>query len=391
MTTLLHDGRRPGHMAWLKESLSAGLAAGTILNPFATPPVSVPRHPSAGNVIAELILVNMQGAAEPEIYFDSATWAATLPGTNAWSVYDQWPLWPHHARGNLRDGGAIDDHVRAVFEIQHSLGVPYLAPTVAIDTATGQLAKIALDLAAEANRQQPHCMITVCGTNSFWRAGPALDAYIGQLARLRSSACYVIPLRDRGGYPSDLTDSDAIAGWLRSVHSLSLRSRIIAGYTDHLGLAAAAAGADTVCTGWDQGQRVCSPDAFRTTEPGGQNIRYSPHPGLLARFTEAVARGLDDLAASFAAAMRWGQPIPSDMREHREQHFRALGCHINAVLGAGPAPAARYAAARHILAGADLSWNHAIDLKVQGVGRKEKAAWFDGMRNGFEAYVLAER
>lgn len=391
MTTLLHDGRRSGHVTWLKEALGAGLAAGTILNPFATPPVSVPRDPCAGDVITELMSVTMQDAAAPEIYFDSATWAATLPGTNAWSVYDQWPLWPHHARGDLRDAGAIADHVRAVFEIQHSLGVPYLAPTVAIDTTTGQLAKIALDLAAEANRQQPNCMITVCGTNAFWRAGPALDAYIGQLARLRPSSCYVIPIRDRSGYPPDLTDSDSIAGWLRSVHSLSLRSRIIAGYTDHLGVVAVAAGADAVGTGWDQGQRVCTPEAFRTSEPGGQNINYSPHPGLVARFTETVARGLDDLAASFARAMRWGQPIPSDMREHREQHFQALGRHIDAVRGAGPSSVARYAAARHILTGAELSWNYAIGLKVQGVGRREKAAWFDGMRNGFEAYVLAER
>jgi hypothetical protein len=55
-------------------------------------------------------------------------------------------------------------------------------------------------------------MITLCGTNSFWRAGPALDAYIGRLARLRPSGCYVIPLRDRARYPADLTDTDAIAG-----------------------------------------------------------------------------------------------------------------------------------------------------------------------------------
>lgn len=391
MTILLHDGRRGGHVAWLKEMITAGLADGAILNPFATPPSSIPRHPSATAVIADLRDGQPLGSTGPEILFDSASWAAVLPGTDSWQVYDEWDLWPHHTRGDLSDAGAIADHVREVFKVQSELGVPYLGPTVAVDSPTGQAAETALELAAEANRQQRGCMITLCGTNSFWRGGPALDAYIGRLARLRASTCYVVPLRDRARYPADLTDTDAIAGWLRSIHSLSLRSRIIAAYTDHLGVIAAAAGADTVGTGWDQGQRVCSPDAFRTSEPGGQNINYSPHPGLLARFTEAVSRGLGDLASTFAEAMRWGETIPSDMREHREQHFRALNEQVTAVLSAGAAPADRYPVVRHMLTGADLSWNQAVALGAQGVSSNEKALWLDGMRSGFEAYVLAER
>jgi hypothetical protein len=375
-------------VTWLKETITAGLADGAILNPFATPLTTIPKHPSATAVISGL---RGLGSAGPEILFDSASWAATLPGTDFWQVYDQWDLWPHHTRGDLCDAGAIADHVRAVFTIQSELDVPYLAPTMAVDTATGQAAETALELTAEASRQQPGCMITLCGTNSFWRAGPALDAYIGRLARHRPSACYVIPLRDRTGYPADLTDADAIAGWLRSIHSLSLRSRIIAAYTDHLGVIAAAAGAGTVGTGWDQGQRVCSPDAFRTSDPGGRNVNYSPHPGLLARFTEAVARGLQDLATTFAEAMRWRQAIPSDMRENREQHFRALNEQVTAVLNAGTTPVDRYPAVRHMFTGADLSWDQAMALGAEGVGRTEKALWLDGMRNGFEAYVLAER
>lgn len=391
MTILLHDGRRGGHATWVKEALTTGLADGAILNSFATPPTAIPRHPSAAAVIADLRDGSPLGPTGPEILFDSASWAATLPGTDFWQVYDQWDLWPHHARGDLRDVGAIADHVRAVFKIQSDLGVPYLAPTVAVDTATGQAAETALELAAEASRQQPGCMITLCGMNSFWRAGPALDAYVGRLARLRAMACYVIPLRDRARYPADLTDTDAIAGWLRSIHSLSLRSRVIAAYTDHLGVIAAAAGADTVGTGWDQGQRVCSPDAFRTSGPGGQNINYSPHPGLLARFTEAVARGLEDLGGTFAGAMRWGEAIPSDMREHREQHFRALNEQVTAVHNAGATPADRYPVVRHIFTGADLSWAQAAAFGAQGVSLNEKAQWLDGMRNGFETYVHAER
>lgn len=391
MTILLHDGRRSGHATWLKESISAGLADGAVLNPFSTPRVSAPAKPSGAEVISDLNANTLVGGTPPEILFDSATWAATLAGTNLWEDYDSWPLWPHHTRGDLSDAGAIAEHVRAVFVIQSSLGVPYLAPTVAVDTPNGQAARIAIDLASEANRQQRGCMITVCGTNTFWRSGAALDAYVGRLARLRPAACYVVPLRDRAGYPTDLSDTDATRGWLRTIHSLTLRYRVIAAYTDHLGAIAAAAGADTVGTGWDQGQRVCTPDTFRTSAPGGTNINYSPHPGLLARFNVTVARGLRDLAANFAEAMRWGHAIPNDMREHREQHFRALGEQVDAVRSAGPGHADRYTAVRTAFTGADLSWDYAVALGIQGITRNEKVAWLDGIRAGFEAYVLAER
>ena len=392
MTLLLHDSRRNSHASWLKESLDGGFADGAIFNPFSSPPRSASANPSVADVIADLRGGLLAGASGPELYFDSATWAATLAGTDQWSNYDQWPLWPHRSRGDLRDAGAIAEHVRAVFSIQAGFGVPYLAPTVTVDTANGPLGQLAVEMAAEAKRQQSACMITICGTNSFWRGGPSLDAHVGRLARIRPSGYYVIPMRDRAGYPADLTDTDATAGWLRTIHSLSMRSRVISAYTDHLGIIAAAAGADTVGTGWDQGQRVCNPESFRVgNSGGGGGVNYSPHPGLLARFNVTVARGLADLATAFAQTLRGGHAIPADMREHREQHFAALRDQFDAVRAAGPTHAAMYAVVRQMLNGADASWNQAIALGVEGVSRSEKAAWLEGLHNGFEAYVRAER
>ena len=118
---------------------------------------------------------------------------------------------------------------------------------------------------------------------------------------------------------------------------------------------------------------------------------YSPHPGLLARFNVNVAKGLADLAANFAQAMRGGHAIPTDMREHREQHFRVIGEQFDAVRNAGPTHAGRYAVVRKMLSGADASWNQAIALGAEGVSRGEKASWLEGLHNGFEAYVRAER
>jgi len=388
MSVLLHDGRRAGHLSWLRESLAAGLADGAVLNAFFTPQVAVPRNPSAADIIAELRGQAPAGQS-PEILFDSATWAATLPGTDLWATYGSWPLWPRRVRSDLSDAGAVADHVRAVFDIQRSLGVPLLAPTVTADTAAGTQARLALDIAAEAKRQEPDCLLTICGINTFWRAGPALDRYVGQLARLRPAGWYVIPLRDRAGYPADMTDSNATAGWLRTIHSLALRNRVIAAHTDHLGVAAAVAGASTVGTGWDQAQRACSGDAFRDGG-GGTNVNYSPHPGLLARFTETVARGLRDLQPAFAEAMRWGEPIPTDMRAHRVQHFQALREQFDTICNAGPTPSARAAFLRNVFTGADIAWDYAIGLGAADITAVEKATWFDGLRAGFELYALAE-
>ncbi|MFR9770088.1 hypothetical protein [Nocardia sp. SC052] len=388
MTVLLHDGKRGAHLNWLNEALAEGVADGAILSPFTTPPITIPYHPSANAVATQLNDAASLFSDAPEILFDSATWAATLPGTDQWDFYDQWPLWPHYGRGNLDDSGAIADHVRAVFEIQAGLGLPYLAPTVCVDTPAGPAADLARELAAESVRQQPKCILTIAGTNSFWRAGPPLDTHIGRIARLRAPAFYVVPVRDRSGYPTDLTDTAAIAGWLRTIHSLTIRSRVIAAYTDHLGIVAAVAGADTVGTGWDQGQRTCSPESFRDTE-GGRNTNYSPHPGLLARFTVTTARALEDLAPTFSEAMRWGAPIPSDMRGHRIQHLRILQEQMRTVLDSKQ-HTDRVATVQRMFDGAALAWEHAVALGSQGVGRKEKAAWLDGLRSGFDAYVRAE-
>ncbi|MGW0328979.1 hypothetical protein [Nocardia sp. NPDC003183] len=390
MTVLLHDGRRGAHLSWLKEALTEGVADGAILSPFTTPPTTVPYHPSANAVVTQLRDAASLFSNDPEILFDSATWAATLPGTDHWDFYGQWPLWPHYERGNLDDAGAIADHVRAVFAIQAGLGVPYLAPTVCVDTPTSSAAELARELAAESKRQQPTSILTISGTNSFWRAGPALDTYIGRIARLRAPALYIVPVRDRTGYPTDLTDTAAIAGWLRTIHSLTIRSRVIAAYTDHLGIVSTVAGADTVGTGWDQGQRTCSPESFRDTEGGGRNINYSPHPGLLARCTVTAARALQDLAPTFSEAMRWGAPIPSDMRGHRVQHLRFLQEQMRTVLDSKQ-HTDRVATVQRMFDGAALAWEHTVALGAQEIGRKEQAAWLDGLRSGFDAYVRAER
>jgi hypothetical protein len=46
---------------------------------------------------------------------------------------------------------------------------------------------------------------------------------------------------------------------------------------------------------------------------------------------------------------------------------------------------------RKVLSGADASWNQAIAFGAGGVSRSEKTSWLEGLRNGFEAYVHAER
>lgn len=120
---LIHDGRRVGHRKWCVDAISSGSADGVVLNPFATPRVAEPRHPSA------LDLAQAVRGAEGEVVFDALTHALFLPGTNKRDFYDAWELWG--SAGVDLDGAAHQlAHVERVFNRQSQVGAPHLAPTV---------------------------------------------------------------------------------------------------------------------------------------------------------------------------------------------------------------------------------------------------------------------
>jgi hypothetical protein len=115
----------------------------------------------------------------------------------------------------------------------------------------------------------------------------------------------------------DLADTDAFAGLLRTVHSLSLRSRVIVCHADYTGVPAVAAGASDVGTGWDRGMRFFDPRSFQATTDGIQiPASYVTQGGLGAVLRrdagDAITRLLGDAAAT---ALRGGPMPPNDLRQ----------------------------------------------------------------------------
>ena len=386
MTLLLQDGKRSGHLLWCREALRSQHVGGVILNTFCTPAVGRERNPAAQEVVE-----NLRGVKPGVlILLDPTTHGALLPGTDSWVNFSSWQeLWP---QGTVTlDGPArIAEHVNSVFSSQRRLGLPTLAPTVQIDRPGGPQAALALAVANEARRQDPQCTQALVGTRALWSAGPDLDALVGSLAQLRAPRWLITPMRDQVGYPPDLSDYEATAGFLRTTTSLARRSDVIAAHSDWTGLGALAAGASAIGTGWDQGQRACSAGSFRETS-GGSYRSYSPHPGLLARFSQDVAEALQDAASEFALSMRNGQPIPANETDHRSQHFEGLGSVVSEILAAGAKPDLRSRHLRHFLGRVQMSWKHALSLGVAGIGNAEYSAWFGNLNAGFERYFRAER
>ena len=179
MTLLVQDGRRGGHLKWALDALSAGVVGGVILSPFHTPPRTAVPHHYAGSRVVDDVLA--QGG---EVFFDASTYARLLPGTNDLVHYDSWQLWGPSGVG-LDTPAQRFEHVEAVFARQSALGVPTLAPTVALDSPLGLRAGSALETARVAHGLDPACIQSLAGRRAFWRGGTDLDAYVGQLATLR--------------------------------------------------------------------------------------------------------------------------------------------------------------------------------------------------------------
>lgn len=316
---LIHDGRRPGHRKWVLEAISRGDADGAFINPFATPRVSKPRHPSASEFAQDVF------KAGGEVLFDPMTHVAFLPSTNRIDFYSDWKLFGT-PNPSLEDKSEVMEHVERVFKVQDKLCVPHLAPSVKLTSPLLSDAYLAIEMAEIASSIDPGSYQSLVGGRSFWSAGSDLDAYIGELSSLHSPTWVVTVANEI--VPSnalDLTDIDAFTGLLRSVHSLSLRSRVIVAFSDFAGLLSVAAGADTVGSGWDRGQRVFDPLSFREASDNGIRIpaSYVTQGALKAVLRRDTADAIERWDPTEAARMRGG-PMPKSDQAERMHHLAQL-------------------------------------------------------------------
>ena len=381
---LIHDGRRIGHRKWTVEAISGGLADGAVLSPFATPRVAEPRFPSGAEMASAV------RNAGGEVIFDAMTHALLLPGVNKLDFYDGWELWG--AGGpDLRSAASRLDHVERVFQRQDRLGAPFLAPTLQLSSSVDGDSRRVLEIARTARGLEPGSWQSLVGTRSFWSSGTRLDAFVGTLAALRSPV-WVVTLANEVvfDHKPDMLDVAAWAGFARTVHSLSERSRVIVAHADLSGLPAVAAGADTVGSGWDRGQRTFDPNSYRTDSDPGIRIpaSYVTQGALLAVMRRDVAEAIDRWDSREAYRLRGGLMPPSDTAQ-RMHHLGQLRAAVTAVSG----QATRRARVQE-LRQRYLAAENDFDVLAGALGRTvppaEKSTWASQPLTVLEAYASAE-
>ena len=318
MSVLIQDGRRGGHLSWATEAIGMGIANGVVISPFHTPRVTIPYHRAGSTVTHDVVQVG------GEAIFDASTHARFLPGTNDLAHYDTWQLWGAAGVGLDTDDRRLE-HLERVFGRQRELSVAALAPTLTLDSPLGAAAEQALRTAQLARGLSDGCWQSVAGRRPFWRDGPDLDAYVGQLAALRAPCWMITMVNDQvSDNAPDLADTDAFAGLLRTVHSLSQRSRVIVCHSDFAGLPAIAAGAATVGTGWDRGMRYFDPQSFQLTSKGIQiPASYVTQGGLASVLRRDAADAITRLGEPRATVLRGG-PMPADDAAERVHHLRQV-------------------------------------------------------------------
>lgn len=381
---LIHDGRRIGHRAWTVDAIRGGQAAGAVLTPFSTPRISKPRHPSVREVTDDVRAVG------GEVLFDVMTHARQLAGTNRTDFYDEYELWGAAGRG-LDTSPRRLEHVERVFSYQATLAVPLLTPTIVLSSPKSIEAHHVLETATLARGLDSAAWQSIAGTHEFWAAGSDLDAFIGTLAGLRAPA-WVLTLVNQvvlDGTP-DFTNREAHAGLARSVHSLSLRSRVILAHSDYAGLPAVVAGADTVGSGWDRGQRFFNPQSFRVESNPGPRIpaSYVTQGGLQAVLRRDAAEAIDRWNPVRALDLRGGAMPPSDNVE-RVHHLAQLTAAVRAVDSA-PNRQGRVSVARARYASASNSFDEILQNVPRIIRQQDKRAWCDDPDEIIRAYAESE-
>ena len=214
---------------------------------------------------------------------------------------------------------------------------------------------------------------------------------MGTLAALRAPV-WVLTLANEivVDHKPDMTDVDAWAGFSRTVHSLSERSRVIVAHSDLSGLPAVAAGADTVGSGWDRGQRTYDPSSYRTDSDPGIRIpaSYVTQGGLLAVMRRDAAEAIDRWNARQAYRLRGGPMPPSDTAQ-RLHHLGQLRRAVVAVSG----QATRRDRVHELRQRYQAAEND-FDVLMGALGRTvpvaEKSTWASQPLTVLDAYASAE-
>lgn len=343
MTILIEDTARNTLVSWARDAhQQQPEVTGAILNPFVSPLRSSGYKPSAQTQVTRL------RAAGLVVLLDPMTHVLQMPTVGHFRYYDEWPLWVA-SRGALESAAERDDHVRRVFEMQDTLDVPRLAPTILLHTPQSSTSQRALEL-AEYARGLDQCLLSVVGDSAFW-ASDALDAHIGALAQLEPEGWHLAVARASSQLPV-LPDSSEVAGLTRTALALREYAPVHVSHGDLAALPALAVGATSLGTGWDPRQRVLAYPNFAAREAdgdGGSWFQRVTFGGLFGLLTQGDAALAESQGAAAVARLLPGPALPPGPKEAFLHHVAVLVAYANSRVGDpaldAPALVAAYAAA----------------------------------------------
>lgn len=350
MTTWIEDSPR-NLPQWISESVDAGMAAATVITPWATPwrPHTVRGlKPHAARRVGTL------RAAGVPVFFDPMTHVLQMAGIGDDRFYNEYPLWGG-SRGDLTTPDLREQHVIQVLRVQDALDVPHLAPTELLHTGLSQASSRALDLARRAAAADRSVLLPVAGTTEFWASGSALDAHVGSLASLQPGG-WVVTMAHADRTMPATTTAEAVHGLCRTVRALAELGPVHVSHGDFAALPAVAAGASSVGTGWDQRQRSCSYGDYGPrvggTGFGSWNQRVAIR-GLVGSITQNEATVLETRDPALFAALGGG--CPPDARSTFNHHLRVL-VQLVGGLTRLPDPQDRYQALADLYRVATANW-----------------------------------
>jgi hypothetical protein len=382
LSVLIEDSPRAYLANWISAAVARGAAHGAIISPWATPWISHPgqgKKPRAQDRIQELLDNGV------EVWFDPTTHALQMGSVGDFRYYAEYDLWGG-PRGDLSDDALREEHVGKVFDIQETLNVPHLAPTVLLHSGLDSTSALALEIAREAVRRDPDCRLSIAGTAPFWSSGPALDAHIGALATLEPSGWFLTVVRTATSLPVPAI-AEEVHGLCRTARALSEDSPMHISHGDLAALPAIAAGATTVGSGWDQRQRVCSYGDYGARDPDAAGGGWYQRPSLRALLGSVLPNDAIILAARDAALVTrlGGLPAPGP-RETFDHHLDVLTTVITD-LQAISNPEQRYRRLLTLYDAARAEWPIVQGHTGSAIGGDE---WIDGVAAGLALYGRTE-
>lgn len=384
MTTFIEDSPRSFQAGWIINANSAGVAAGAVITPWASPfnhRGGPGRKPGIANRVQQL------RDAGVDVWFDPTTHALQMPGVGDFRYYAEYNLWGGPV-GDLTQEAYRREHVRRVFKHQADLAAPLLAPAPLLPSGLNNVSTLALDTARAALEMNASAWLTIAGVGTFWGDGRDLDAHVGALAALSPAGWFISFAQPDNGLPPKQT-AEEVYGICRTVRALSEYAPVHVSHGDFASLPAIAAGATTAGTGWDKRQRVVAyTDYAARPEATGQASWYErpSFVGLLGTLDKKGDGALLEQQDPVLAARLGGLPAVPNVEGAFQHHVGQLDAAIRRI-GHAADYRQRFEALDRMYSEAATNW--AAVQAATGL-RDRSSSWVVPYQQGLRMYAHSE-